>query len=148
MSKRKASEGLRVDDYLAHDDIAFGEGSDLGIGVTYHFPWPPTVNTYWRNVNGRTLLSRRGREYRAEVLAMVLSAAVKQRFECRLAVDIEAHPPDKRRRDLDNLPKGILDAMQHAGVYADDSQVDRLTISRRNPDPGSPRVVVTVRPCG
>ena len=28
------------------------------------FPWPPTVNTYYRNVKGRTIMSKAGRMYR------------------------------------------------------------------------------------
>jgi len=43
---------------------------------------------------------------------------------------IEAFPPDKRRRDLDNLIKAIQDSLQYAGVYEDDSQIDYLTIKR------------------
>ena len=27
-------------------------------------PWPPTVNTYWRNFGGRTIVSAKGRSYR------------------------------------------------------------------------------------
>lgn len=48
----------------------------------------------------------------------------------RLSVEIDAHPPDRRRRDLDNLQKPLLDALEYAGVYEDDSQIDRL-VSRR-----------------
>jgi crossover junction endodeoxyribonuclease RusA len=33
------------------------------------------------------------------------------------------HPPDNRRRDADNVQKSVLDALQHAGVFWDDSQV-------------------------
>lgn len=44
---------------------------------------------------------------------------------------MDAFPPDRRRRDLDNLQKPTLDAMQHAGVYEDDSQVDLLITRRR-----------------
>ena len=32
--------------------------------ITLDLPWPPTANRYWRNVNGRMVLSRAGREYR------------------------------------------------------------------------------------
>jgi crossover junction endodeoxyribonuclease RusA len=35
-------------------------------------PWPPTVNTYWRNFNGRVLISAKGREYRKAVADQVL----------------------------------------------------------------------------
>ena len=40
-----------------------------------------------------------------------------------LAIRIEIHPPDDRRRDCDNVQKAVLDAMQHAGLFWDDSQV-------------------------
>lgn len=61
----------------------------------------------------------------------------------RLAILVEAYPPDRRRRDLDNLFKALLDAMQYAGVYLDDSQADRLTIARRDTvAPGRVEVVV------
>ena len=30
-------------------------------------PWPPSVNTYWRNFDGRMIISARGREYRETV---------------------------------------------------------------------------------
>jgi len=43
---------------------------------------------------------------------------------------MDAFPPDRRRRDLDNLLKSVLDALEHAGVYADDSQVDLLVVRR------------------
>jgi crossover junction endodeoxyribonuclease RusA len=46
---------------------------------------------------------------------------------------MDAFPPDRRRRDLDNLQKAVLDSLAHAGIYADDSQVDLLVVRRREP---------------
>ena len=43
---------------------------------------------------------------------------------------ITANPPDLRKRDLDNLLKQTLDALQHAGIYLDDSQIDYILIRR------------------
>ena len=40
-----------------------------------------------------------------------------------LALVTDVHPPDNRRRDLDNTQKALLDAMQHGGAYEDDSQI-------------------------
>ena len=93
-------------------------------------PWPPTVNTYYRNVNGKTLISEKGREYRAAVADQVLIQRGAKMLEGRLAVAITAHVPDQRRRDLDNLLKSTLDALTHAGVWLDDQQIDSLSIER------------------
>lgn len=100
-------------------------------------PWPPTVNTYWRHVvmNGsaRTMLSKKGRQYReaaAHALMFENRGVVLRGLTDRLAVHILASPPDRRARDLDNLPKGILDALTHAEVWLDDSQIDDLRTTR------------------
>ena len=91
-------------------------------------PWPPSVNTYWRNFDGRMIISARGREYRAAVETQILRQRMQKHFDCPLRVTIEAHRPDKRRRDLDNLLKATCDALCHAGVYEDDSQIHDLRI--------------------
>lgn len=98
-------------------------------------PWPPSNNRYYRHISkgvhaGRTLLSFDGRDYRQAVQAVVAAQGVQKPLEGRLAVIIHAFPPDARRRDLDNLLKGVLDSLQHANVYEDDSQIDRLVIHR------------------
>jgi len=51
----------------------------------------------------------------------------------RLSLVIEVYPPDKRRRDLDNVLKSLIDAIQHAKVFPDDSQIDALRVYRREP---------------
>ena len=79
---------------------------------------------------GRVLLSTEGREYRKAVDAVVRSVKGRLRIERRINVEIMAYPPDKRRRDLDNVQKAILDALQHSCVFDDDSQVDDLWIRR------------------
>ena len=59
-----------------------------------------------------------------------------------MRVEIEVSPPDKRRRDLDNTLKAILDALQ-PWVYQDDSQVVELVV-RRLPAVKPGRVVMKV----
>ncbi len=54
-------------------------------------------------------------------------------MEGRLSVKIDMHPPDARRRDVDNVLKPLLDALQHGGAFRDDSQIDKLTIERMQP---------------
>src|SRR3990172_8733530 len=102
-------------------------------------PWPPTINHYWmRTRNGRPYISARGTVYRGAVILICRAAMREQEVDCmsgRLRVEITAHPPDMRKRDLDNLLKSILDALQHAGVYDDDSQIDDLRIFRGAAEP-------------
>ena len=57
---------------------------------------------------------------------------------------MDAYPPDRRRRDLDNLLKCTQDSLAHAGVYEDDSQIDVLVVVRCNPVP-SGRVTVRLQ---
>ena len=38
--------------------------------------------------------------------------------------------------DIDNRAKPLLDALQHAKVFIDDSQVDRLILERKEIIPG------------
>lgn len=108
--------------------------------------WPPTVNTYWRNVQGRVLISKRGREYRRHVAEQVLIQVRGRRFtDQRLALRVDCYPPDRRKRDLDNLAKGVLDSLAKAGLYNDDSQIDDLRLVRaRRPSDRGGHIVVTI----
>jgi crossover junction endodeoxyribonuclease RusA len=100
-------------------------------------PYPPTVNTYYRHVGYRTLISREGRAFRRNVCALLAgSGPRKPPSGGRIALCMDAFPPDRRIRDLDNLQKSVCDSLQHAGVYEDDSQVDLLLTQRRDVVPG------------
>ena len=99
--------------------------------IVLTLPFPPSTNTIWRNVNGRTLLSRRGREFRREVGLHVGMQHKGEPLEGRLSVLVLLTPPDRRKRDIDNYGgKAVLDALTHAGVWLDDEQVDELIIQR------------------
>ena len=91
-------------------------------------PWPPSVNTYWRNFDGRMIISAKGREYRETVGDQMTVQRMVKHYAGPLRVVIEAWRPDKRRRDLDNLLKATLDGLAHAGVYEDDAQIVDLRI--------------------
>lgn len=90
-------------------------------------PFPPSVNRMYRVFRGRAIISRVGRAYRAAVCEQL---AGHDPIQYRCAVSIIAHPPDNRRRDLDNLLKAALDGLVHGGVLGDDSLIDLLAIAR------------------
>ena len=101
------------------------------IDQTMAMPFPPSTNTYWRSVPGKgVLISEKGRQYRSAVQALAAAQKWPKFGQSRVKVAIDAWMPDKRRRDLDNLLKATLDALTHAGVWEDDSQIDALTITR------------------
>lgn len=114
--------------------------------ISVTLPFPPSLNTYWRHVGPKVLISAAGRSYRTAVGDVVLMSVRRTRpLLGRLALRIEAQPPDRRVRDLDNLLKAPLDALTHAGLWGDDGQIDELTIVRLPPTPGGRlRVVVSV----
>lgn len=56
--------------------------------ILLSLPYPPTVNHYWRHI----VIGRR-------------QWAGRETLACPLAVEITFYPPDRRKRDLDNLPK-------------------------------------------
>ena len=111
--------------------------------LSIELPWPPSINHYWRHTKNGHYISDEGKDYRK--LVFYYCQKHKQKFDkdARLAVHIEAHPPDRRKRDLDNVLKSLLDALQHAGVYEDDSQIDHLSIGRHLPLEG--KVIITMR---
>ena len=104
--------------------------------TTIVLPWPPSVNSCWRTANGRTMVSKKGRIYKQAATRAVLAAGANKHLPGRLRVKLTAYPPDRRRRDIDNLTKLALDSMQAAGVYLDDSQVDELIIIRAEVEKG------------
>ncbi len=118
---------------------------------TVTLPWPPSTNRILRNVavrgTPRTLLSEEGRRFRTTAAQMCMLGGVNNRqLAGRLAVSMVACPPDRRARDLDNVLKATLDALTHAGVWLDDSQIDLLSVERAQVVKGGElRVTISVR---
>jgi crossover junction endodeoxyribonuclease RusA len=104
--------------------------------VEIELPYPPSANRYWRHVGPRVLISREGRAFRRNVCALLAwgggNGPRKPPSGGRIALLMDAFPPDRRRRDLDNIQKPVLDALEHAGVYEDDSPIDLLITRRRD----------------
>ncbi len=131
-------------------DGAGDVGGDQALRVS--LPWPPSVNRIWRSVkirgSGRVLLSREGREYRraVKIALRACTRVLGAYFSRPVSVQIAAHPPDARRRDLDNVLKAVLDAITHAGVWDDDRRVDDLHIWRMPPVAGG-RIDVVIASC-
>lgn len=99
-------------------------------GCDIALPYPPTNNRYYRNIRGKTLISEAGRQYKQRVwLAFRKALPGFQKLAGRLTVEVYATMPDRRRRDLDGIPKALLDSLTGL-AWADDEQIDKLTIER------------------
>ena len=112
--------------------------------LEFELPWPPSVNHYYRHVGHRVLISSEGRAYRQRVCSMMLCGNGSM-LEGPIEMTIDAYPPDRRRRDLDNILKCILDSLQHAQVYRDDSQIKDLDCHMLEPDRTGGKVVICLR---
>lgn len=108
-----------------------GAGANQGSEGAIVLPWPPSVNHYWRrSKNGMMHISAEGVAFREAVGWNAAQQKAPKQLSGDLSVDIEAFMPDKRRRDLDNILKALLDGLTHAGVWLDDSQIVDLRIRK------------------
>ena len=85
----------------------------------------------------RVLISKRGREYRQVVIDLIAKLVHDDPayqglfpFVQRLGMTVTLNAPTRRKYDIDNRSKALLDALQHARVYEDDEQIDELTLKR------------------
>ncbi len=99
-------------------------------------PYPPSVNTYYSVVRGRKILSKKGRSYKIEAMVCLYQQSVAKDREGPYAICISVRPPDKRKRDIDNLIKPLLDSLVEYGAISDDSEVVDLRIQKFNPIKG------------
>lgn len=86
--------------------------------------YPPSINSLYRSVGGRSILSERYRKWRA-VAEQEVMVQRPRKHTGPVAVSVELCPPDKRRRDIDNTGfKAILDLLVTMRVIeADDSRI-------------------------
>ena len=106
-------------------------------------PFPPSMNTYWRNFRGRTVLSKAGREYKVKVAEYVSENNIPKYGEKKLKITMILQPKDKRKIDIDNRIKCVLDSLQEAGVFDDDFHVDELHVMRGEQVKGG-RLLLTI----
>lgn len=103
-------------------------------------PFPPTINSYYAKTRGGNgvYISKKGRVFRDEVSRdfreqigiLPLNSSLSLPLSGRLFVEVTLFPPDKRRRDVDNYMKALLDALTICELWEDDSQIDQLFIYR------------------
>lgn len=107
------------------------EQQDLsGLAQFLTLPLPPSVNSYWRKSPKGMYISQEGKDFRQRVAEIVAEHNAIKFGSARLFVAMRVSMRDKRIADVDNRIKAMLDALTHAGVYDDDSQIDDLFVTR------------------
>lgn len=100
--------------------------------IRFDIPYPPSINHYYVRTQRGTAVGPKGKSYRRDVSLLLTPYKHKFKPEDRLSVTINVFPPDKRKRDLDNILKCCLDSLQESHAIHDDNQIDMLTIIRRD----------------
>jgi crossover junction endodeoxyribonuclease RusA len=75
-------------------------------------------------------ITKEGKDFRQRVAEIVAERQAIKFGDARLCVAMHVSMRDRRVADIDNRVKAALDALTHAGVYDDDSQIDELFVAR------------------
>lgn len=97
--------------------------------LTVFLPWPPSTNNLFRTTGGRRFRTQRYLDWADEAgKAVMACCGLGRRVSGPVSVDILLSPPDRRKRDLDNLAKGPLDLIVALGLIEDDSKIVDLRL--------------------
>jgi len=97
--------------------------------LQFNLPYPPSVNHYYVRTKLGMAIGAPGKAYRQLIWVALHQCIVKEKkwngqpLSGDLMVEIIIYPPDKRKRDMDNIKKALLDALQCAGLFKDDYQI-------------------------
>lgn len=113
--------------YFSNGQRAITQEGDM---IELTIPYPPTVNHYYgRAKNGNVYIKFAGKTFRRLVMLECLQKDVCT-IHGYVLMQIDMYPPDKRIRNIDNILKALLDALEHGGAYDDDDQIIDLHIKK------------------
>ena len=119
------------------------EGDRVTGGYTFEVPGCPVPKQRARRGrHGRWYTPQATRSYEAKVGWAAKAAGLHAPHNGLVGLKVRLWFPDRRRRDVDNVVKAIMDALNGL-AYSDDSQVIELFVSRQV-DRQRPRAEVTV----
>lgn len=111
---------------------------------TLKLPYPPSNNHYKRkNKNFGKISKRTGKKiklfvlepetdrYHREVWFRFRIQGGKKLLSKTIRMEVLVYPPDRRKRDLDNVLKVLMDSLQKAEAYEDDFYIQELMLVRK-----------------
>jgi len=97
------------------------------------YPKKITVNSYWKTGKNGLYSNPYIKTFKALVCNAVKDSISYRNVSFgkeKIGVAINVYPPDDRIRDIDNILKATLDALQFAQVYENDSQIIQLYVEK------------------
>ncbi len=91
---------------------------------------PPSVNGIWINKPNGRYKSPKGKQFEKLANLEIKNQYKGKPINNQLKISINLFFKDKRKRDIDNYNKGILDAMTGI-IYQDDSQIEELHVFKK-----------------
>lgn len=101
-----------------------------GVSQCLTLPLPPSVNNYWRKSPRGMYITKAGKDFRKRVAEIVAEHNAIKFGTSRIFMAVRLSMRDRRAADLDNRLKALNDALEHAGVFDDDEQIDELHVKR------------------
>ena len=102
------------------------------IKVTY----PTVTGNHYKTINfarRRVFVTKAGQMYRLAIKADLMGSGAVKGYDVPLSVKMKIVPPDRRRRDIDNICKTLFDALTLAGLWTDDKLIKHLTVEVADP---------------
>ena len=108
-------------------------------------PFPPTLNHNIGRKGARYYKSGEYKSFLSQVGWLWLKAKPRDwSKEARYSVVVELIYNTRRRYDVDNRVKPILDALTRAGTWNDDAQVDEILVVRGEVDKENPHAKIWI----
>jgi crossover junction endodeoxyribonuclease RusA len=92
---------------------------------SFNLPYPPSQNHIWRNGQKRTYLTAKAKIWHHHAKkALEALKLTNEGIDAPVRVTLILQAPDKRKRDVHNLHKIVLDALTECNFWTDDSLVE------------------------
>lgn len=91
---------------------------------------PVSVNAMYRSVGRRVVMSAKGRCFKNELTTRLLNCDTVKKIHGPVEVWVDFEFTDRRKRDVDNFAKAVLDCLKGL-VFDDDSDIWILHLSKK-----------------
>lgn len=118
----------------------------------FTLPYPPSVNSHMASIpyydkakkklRVRQISTAKWRNY----LLLASKEIVLQkriRIDGDVMVSIDIYPPDRRRRDSDNIVKAVFDSLTKSGIIEDDWQIVKHSVERKKENLNCVKIIIS-----